>query len=133
MRLEPAKITWFMHEGCLGVRERLAIKEWLVSWSQGERGKADISWTTFTSCSMNAVFSRHTAFIIEWLENEAVHFVVRGIGKSIGGSKVKTGVINRALEHMKAWVQLARACMQAEQSFAEINAFLNEARLTADT
>ena len=80
-------------------------------------------WFLFYERGVLSVAS-HTSFIIEWLESRAVHFVVRGVGKSIGGVKVKLGAINRALEHMKAWVHLARACIEAEfPSFSLINAF----------
>ena len=80
-------------------------------------------WFLFYERGVLSVAS-HTSFIIEWLESRAVHFVVRGVGKSIGGVKVKLGATNRALEHMKAWVHLARACIEAEfPSFSLINAF----------
>ena len=66
----------------------------------------------------------HTTFIIDWLENRTTHFVVDGKGMSIGGSKIKDSLINKVLERMHGWVQLARACCEAEfPSFSVLNAF----------
>jgi hypothetical protein len=66
----------------------------------------------------------HTAFIIYWLESRVHHFVVKGKGMSIGGSKIPATVIQKCFAHMHAWVCLAEKCLSAEfPSFEIINCF----------
>eukprot|EP00973_Karenia_brevis_P030158 4156789-Karenia_brevis.AAC.1 len=68
--------------------------------------------------------SGHTTFIIKWLETKTTHFVVRGAGMSIGGHKIKASALNKSMEHMQAWVQLTKACVEAEfPSFSLLHAF----------
>ena len=66
----------------------------------------------------------HTTFIIEWIESKPHHFLCGGQSRCIGGNKVPSSVIRKAMDHMRAWVKLTKHACEAEfPSFALMACF----------
>ena len=65
----------------------------------------------------------HTSFIVKWFETTH-HYVCGKVGMSMGGGPFPRDVVDDALKHMQAWVQLCKTALSAEfPSFAVINCF----------
>jgi len=73
---------------------------------------AHITWMFFSG----GVFTvnSHTRFMVRWYEGSVHHFVVGGAGRSIGGIPFSQAVVDKCLQHMQAWVLLAKATVRAE-------------------
>lgn len=73
---------------------------------------AHVTWLFFAGGVF--LIDGHTSFIVRWYENAAHHFVVGGVGRSIGGIKFSNDIREKCCSHMQSWVVLVEHTLKAE-------------------